>query len=227
MNKLILTLFFGLFSVITIGQTISFDSLRFAYCEYDSIYRITVFPENVLTDGSDIVITGFNEEIEEKKSLMEISWFSSYIDGTYCFTITPRQMHLRSHHNNPNPNYLYWLEKIDDLKFKLIKEHFDNSKEFENLNVKSRPGYIYSFKNYFTEEYVNNDWEDNMYKNLKVLIAEINKAMKQTESKICIPSERLIKQNSVRLLIDKEEYGSQINLINLEKVSDSLIIFEE
>jgi hypothetical protein len=221
------SLVFGLIVCNATGQTTSLDSLRFAYCEYDSVNRITVFPENSLTSDFDIIITGFNKEETDNKSMIEISWFSSYIDGTYCFVITPRQMYLRSHHNNPNPNYLYWLKKSDSLNYKLIKKHFDSSKQFESVNIRSRTGQIYSFTNHLDEYYVNDNWENKMYENLNYLILEINEAIEQTERKIELPSEKQLWQTSVRLLIDKREYGSQIKPIKLEQKPDSLIILDE
>ncbi len=224
MIKLILTFIVGFIVCSAIGQTISLDSIRLAYCEYDSVNGITVFPENALTNEFDIIITGFNKLEPSSESIIEISWFSSYIDGTYCFVITPRQMYLRSHHNNPNPNFLYWLEKSDILDFKLIKEHFDNSKQFERVNTNSRPGYIYYFTNYLDENYVNDNWENNMYENLNHLILEINDAIKLTGRKIELPSEKQLWQNSVRLLIDKRENEFQIKF---EQTQDNLIIFDE
>ncbi len=222
MNKLILILLFGLICRITIGQEL--DSLRFAYCEYDSINAFDFFPVDVLVGDFDIIITGNHKG---KKEQLEIGWFSSCIDGTYSLIVTPRQMYLRSHHCNPNPNYLYWLENSDSRKYKLIKEYLNKSKDFKYCNAQYRNDYIYSFENYLEEEYVNEEWEDKMYENLNILIAEINEAIKLTGEEIKIPSKKYLMNNHVRLLVDKEEVNSQINILNLEQVSDSLIFLED
>ncbi len=227
MNKLTLILVFGLIVCNAVGQKYSLDSLRFAYCEYDSVNGITVFPENALSNDFDIIITGINKEEIENIPMIEISWFSSYIDGTYCFVVTPRQMYLRSHHNNPNPNYLHWLTKSDSLSYKLIKTHFNNSKQFESVNIQNRLGQFYSFTNHLDENYVNDNWENKMYENLNYLILEVNEAIKHTDKMIELPSEKQLWQTSVRLLIDRQEYDSQIKLIKLEQTPDSLIILEE
>ena len=227
MNKLTLILLLGLISSNAFGQKMTLDSLRFAYCEYDSVNGINVFPENSLTNDFDIIITGFNKDVADNKSMIEISWFSSYIDGTYRFVITPRQMYLRSHHNNPNPNYLYWLHKSDSLNYNLIRKHFDNSELFEKIDIQSRTEQIYSFAKIHDENYVNDNWENKMYENLYHLILEINDAIKQIDEHIELPQEKLIRQTSVRLLIDKQEYDSQIKLIKVEEVQDSVIIIDE
>ncbi len=227
MNKLTLILFLILINCNAIGQEIPLDSFKFAYCEYDSVNGIIVFPENSLTNDFDIIITGFNKDKADNKPMIEISWFSSYIDGTYSIVITPRQMYLRSHHNNPNPNYLYWIAKTDSLNYKLIKKHFDNSKLFESVDIQSRPEYIYSFAKHLDENYVNDNWENKMYENLSNIISEINEAIKQTDNKIELPSEKQILQTSVRLLIDKNEYDSQIKLIKIEEAQDNLMIIYE
>ena len=224
----------GLIACNAIGQVTSLDSSKFAYCEYDSVNGIIVFPENVLTNDYDFVITGFNKFKPDKKPMIEISWSSAYIDGIFSFVITPRQMYLRSHHNNPNPNYLYWLEKSDSLNLELIKNHFDNSKLFESLDIQSRPGHVYSFAKLINEDYLNDNWENKMYDNLSNIIFEINEAINQKDEKIELPSERQIWQASVRLLINKQEYDSQIKPIriigipdSLDQIPDSMIIIDE
>lgn len=227
MYKLTLILFLGLINCNVTGQEIPLDSFKFAYCEYDTVNGIIVFPENSLTNDFDIVITGFNKDKADNKPMIEINWFSSYIDGTYSFVITPRQMYLRSHHNNPNPNYLYWLQKSDSLNYNLIKKHFDNSELFEKIDIHSRTGHIYSFSKILNENYANGNWENKMFENLNHLILELNDAIKQTGEQIDLPTERLIWQTSVRLLIDKQEYDSQIKLIKIEEVQDSTIIIDE
>lgn len=44
------------------------------------------------------------------------------IDGDFMLVVHPKQLFLRSGHNNPNPNYVYWVEQLsEDLYVKLVK----------------------------------------------------------------------------------------------------------
>lgn len=44
------------------------------------------------------------------------------IDGDFMLVVHPKQLFLRSGHNNPNPNYVYWVEQLSQSQYtKLVK----------------------------------------------------------------------------------------------------------
>jgi hypothetical protein len=44
------------------------------------------------------------------------------IDGDFMLVVHPTQLFLRSGHNNPNPNYIYWVEQLSESQYtKLVK----------------------------------------------------------------------------------------------------------
>jgi hypothetical protein len=44
------------------------------------------------------------------------------IDGDFMLVVHPKQLFLRSGHNNPNPNYVYWVEQLSEGQYvKLVK----------------------------------------------------------------------------------------------------------
>jgi len=44
------------------------------------------------------------------------------IDGDFMLVVHPTQLFLRSGHNNPNPDYVYWVEQLSEGQYtKLVK----------------------------------------------------------------------------------------------------------
>ena len=44
------------------------------------------------------------------------------IDGDFMLVVHPTQLFLRSGHNNPNPNYVYWVEQLSEDQYtKLVR----------------------------------------------------------------------------------------------------------
>jgi hypothetical protein len=58
------------------------------------------------------------------------------IDGEFMLVVHSKQLFLRSGHNNPNPNYVYWVDQLSEGQYtKLVK--FSGC--IQGATVSSRP----------------------------------------------------------------------------------------
>jgi hypothetical protein len=77
-----------------------------------------------------------------EQSKIRISWASPYIDGGISFEVTPKQIVVYSHHDNPNPSYLYWVKNISDEQYRNIARYFasqEGKRWFEEANKVPEP----------------------------------------------------------------------------------------
>ena len=65
------------------------------------------------------------------------------IDGAFILAIHPSQVILRSSHDNPNPDFVYWNVPISLVQYKAISHTLEshNGSEFSSKAVWSWPGY--------------------------------------------------------------------------------------
>ena len=64
------------------------------------------------------------------------------IDGDFVLVVHPRQLFLRSTHNNPNPNYLYWVEPLSEGQYTQLVTFLDAYREAAFRRELERwPGY--------------------------------------------------------------------------------------
>jgi hypothetical protein len=47
------------------------------------------------------------------------------IDGDFMLVVHPKQLFLRSGHNNPNPNYVYWVEQLSEGQYTQLVKFLD------------------------------------------------------------------------------------------------------
>jgi hypothetical protein len=47
------------------------------------------------------------------------------IDGDFVLVVHPQQLFLRSSHNNPNPNYVYWVEQLSEGQYTQLVKFLD------------------------------------------------------------------------------------------------------
>ena len=80
-------------------------------------------PGDVFKDSNNaIVFQDLSLDKKVKRKDIDLHWTTDCGDGTsYYLTITPEQMYLMSGHNNPNPNFLFWVMGIDSLKYQKIR----------------------------------------------------------------------------------------------------------
>ena len=91
-----------------------------------------------------------------------IFWNAGCIDGAYYLVLTPEQIYLRSGHNNPSPNLIFWQVNIDTFQYLQIKN---------GLNLKTPKGFIksiiqnsydsqYFYDSSYIEESAPENWND-------------------------------------------------------------------
>jgi hypothetical protein len=197
------------------------DSLKSIKSYCDSIYSVQIIPDNALTGEFDLLITGQENNLKNKinTNLIEISWSSIYIDGRYNLVITPRQMYLKSGHDNPNPNHLYWLTAISDTQFYLIKNFLETETKgiIHNYTSDNSTNLTYYFDKAKIENYKGDSWTNKRYDNFQSLMKFINQPLKKNGEKILIPSRKDFENIKIlRLVIDIFEFQDQIKLIKIE-----------
>jgi hypothetical protein len=65
------------------------------------------------------------------------------IDGDFMLVVHPTQLFLRSGHNNPNPNYVYWVEHLSEGQYRKLVGFLDtyNARLFHRDRSGWWPGY--------------------------------------------------------------------------------------
>lgn len=73
-----------------------------------------------------------------------ISWNDTpAIDGDFILVVHPKQLFLRSGHNNPNPNYVYWVDQLSEEQYARLVKFLDAYKGrlFRRDRWSQWPGY--------------------------------------------------------------------------------------
>jgi len=70
-----------------------------------------------------------------KNRPIQLYWSSICNDGYYNLTITPEQIFFWSSHDNPNPNYLFWVISIDRNRYEIIREGLAKNTPKNLLNL--------------------------------------------------------------------------------------------
>jgi hypothetical protein len=203
------------------SQIVDTDSLKIVKSHMDSIYKVQVIPDNVLTGEFDLLITGFEKESNKKinTNIIEISWSSMYVDGRYILVITPRQIYLRSSHDNPNPNFLYWVTASSNKQFELIKHYLEKQTDngIRNYSSENSTCLTYFFDKAEIEKYKRNNWTNKRFDNFLTLMNLINEPLEENGEQILIPSRNDFDNNKIlRLVIDIYELQGQIKMIKIE-----------
>jgi hypothetical protein len=158
------------------------DSLNIAYAKIDSITKINILPFDALTGKYDFMVIGIEEDTMtdhlSQKAGIEIHWNSNFIDGRYYLILNEKQIYLKSGHENPNPNFLYWLDSLTVNQFEIISKYLlsQDNIGIKKFNSTSRY-YTFVFELYRKETVVNNDWANYQFENVTQLIEIINKSL--------------------------------------------------
>jgi hypothetical protein len=104
----------------------------------------------ILTSGVTIPEPCPHTASMEPKRYM-IAWNDTPgIDGDFMLVVHPRQLFLRSGHNNPNPNYVYWVEPLSEGQYTRLVKFLDAYQErvFRRDRWSRWPGYtLFRLKN--------------------------------------------------------------------------------
>ena len=123
------------------------------------------------------------------------------IDGSYLVVIHPTQIFLRSSHENPNPNYVYWVAPLTDHQYALLVQFLDGYKgdllqDHKKLGFWIWPGYtVYSLANPRSSPWYTDYWEkrqneylqkeeDAVKHNLQRILAELNRGLTKPDLKL-------------------------------------------
>jgi hypothetical protein len=139
-------------------------------------------------------------------------------------TITKRQIYLRSEHNNPNPNYLYWFANITEEQYKIIEKKITADKDlfdeepsdynwYKNLYYKRFKSEREIPKKWTKKKHVKyyKDWLDKKYKNTDDLISFFDNGLTVNQIIPFLTKDDFEMINSVRLAFSVEDYENQIN----------------
>jgi len=203
------------------SQVVDTDPLKIIKSQVDSVYNVSIIPDNALTGEFDLLITGQENDLCKKvnTNLIEISWLSMYIDGRYVLVITPRQIYFKSGHDNPNPNHLYWLTRITVTQFVLIRNFLEakRSSIFHDYTSGNSTNLTYYFDKAKIERYKVDFWTNRRYDNFQSLLKLINQPLSKIGEPVLIPSkEDFEKIRNLRLVIDIFELQDQIKMIRIE-----------
>ena len=178
-------------------------------------------PKSALTDTIEGIL--YQDKMLQKtnynKRQIEFYWISTCNEGYYNLVITPEQIFFSTSHDNPNPNFLYWVINIDSTQYKQIKRGLEKRppKRFENLSKNYRQSkivYVDKFKDTFS---IPSEWTDNIMKQqdiycdaqiekqLKRYFLIINSYISDTNEKVTIPEEKEKNKSPKYFSYSKEE----------------------
>lgn len=126
-----------------------------------------------------------------------IAWNEPGIDGDFMLVVHPRQLFLRSGHNNPNPNYVYWVAPLSDAQYTRLVTFIDGYKGrlFRRNRWDRWAGYtLFTLENprispHFPERRTpdseaawQRDFDAAVNANLRRILRELNRALSQDEA---------------------------------------------
>ena len=191
-----------------------------AYAEITDGY--IYIPKSALDDKFDAILIAIKKSgtMSNQRNKFEFWWNSLCNDGYYNLTITPRQIYFHSSHDNPNPNYLYWVINIDSIQYRAIRERLKSQvpKGFSNQTKYYEHSYVFhddKFKDTFN---IPNEWNSEKEKQfdaycqkqieqqLKRYFSILNDFIEDDNKKLKLPGKDEIEQIKPKLLsANKEE----------------------
>jgi hypothetical protein len=81
-------------------------------------------PHACLSDSVDAILFQNKTllKVDPDNRPIEFYWSSRCIDGEYILTVTPQQIFFSTGHENPNPNFLFWIMDISKKQFQFISK---------------------------------------------------------------------------------------------------------
>jgi hypothetical protein len=166
MKQLAVTILFISFLSDLYSQVNQTNNLILLFSDFDTANSIQIIPKDALSGKYDALMLNFEFDthpLNRCNPIIKVYWQSQMIDGEYELVITPKQIYLRSNHENPNPNYLYWLADLKKEQYEIIKSRL--SKKLKKI------------KNFKKEKYIGQNWTDLQYQNFSMIMKMINKEL--------------------------------------------------
>ena len=154
-----------------------------------------IIPENIQNESCDCLLMRLKNKPSKD---IEIFWNSNYTDGRYIVVITQNQLYVKSSHENPNPNYLYWVSGIDKNQYQTIRNFINSTDKIFSKSSLDNNQFLYTQAQ--EEKHLNNSWENNLFKNFIALLEELNSAKLDLPSKYDFGS-----FTPVRIIYSKKE----------------------
>ena len=203
----------------------SFGDLKVFKAEFDSINKASVIPDSIFSMQVDFIHLTFPADTIKTKEKYgyEIRWPSTYIDGSLVLTVTKRQIYLRSGHDNPNPNYLYWFANINDEQYKIIERKINADKDL----FKEEPSEYNLYKQLYYQKFKSEkgipkkwtkknqdkyykDWLAKKYMNTDDLISFFDNGLTVNQIIPFLTKDDFENNNPVRIVFSEEDYEGQI-----------------
>jgi hypothetical protein len=79
-------------------------------------------PAFAMEDSVDAIVfqSKIMQKVDPEHRPVRLFWSSNCNDGHYILTVTPEQIFLSSGHDNPNPNFLFWVMDISKEQYSAI-----------------------------------------------------------------------------------------------------------
>lgn len=147
-----------------------------------------------------------DKKVNRNKRPIQFYWISTCNDGYYNLTITPEQIIFSSSHDNPNPNYLFWVVDIDTSQYRQINNGLQRKppQGFENLSKNYRQSLTVFYDNKFKDTFpIPDEWTDSIMekhdvycqsqikRQLERYFSVLNSYIADTTKKVVIPSDNL------------------------------------
>jgi hypothetical protein len=140
--------------------------------------------------------------------------------------VNPKQIYLRTEHDNPYPNHLYWIINICTEQYNSIKKTI-SAQSGNSLSDKTTVNSLYKTFEYIysaEEEPIPYEWtykeiishkkdyKKKLYNNFTDILRSWNKVILQKELRLSVPSfKEFSSVKPIRTLYLREEYGDEFN----------------
>lgn len=175
--------------ILLLNSLFSLGQDRVMRLLYDSATQASYIPEYVFTEDIKGVYIPFDQN-----DGYQINWPAPEIDGRYVLVVTGKQLYLRSGHDNPNPNALYWMVGITPMQYNAIVKKIKQSRKVIAGNGAQKLQYSY-------QQFIK---ADGPYPNLQRLIKLFNEGL-PAEEKISLISRSIFDKIHVVRIIDMLE----------------------
>ncbi len=201
---------FFLVLVLSMGSMAQDSSIKSKIyrCPTDSTYQVKVIREDIFeTDYFALYVPeGLELEKQEKKVGFKVLWYSYTDEGRFSLVVNPRQMYLRTGHDNPHPNYLFWLNSITPEIYSKLSE-LSKDTNFINEAYTSETS---KYKSYWLKDAISDSASTNehyyiAYQNLKTIIDKFNSNL-DDDNKIELPNyQDFLKINRLQMVYSAQD----------------------
>jgi hypothetical protein len=140
----------------------------------DTLTNTFYIPDSIFSAEVDAIYLPFCFGDGRHHEGYRIKWPDDNIDGYYELVINIKQMYLRSGHDNPNPDNLYWIVSLTPFQYKLITQQIEQGKK----KFKDTRQNMLLYKTFYYEKY---DPAIGVYGNLERLTGIFNSALPSTQ----------------------------------------------